>query len=77
MKYLVKEGMEQRLREFCMRFWGPVPGVVLGFKGQALLKEFLAVIAGNAKLQRLYTVSFVMLQTVVLENSDDVMLTSM
>lgn len=53
-KYLVKEGMEQRLREFCMKFCGPVPGVVLGFRSQALLKEFLAVIAGNAKLQRLY-----------------------
>ena len=53
-KYLVKEGMEQRLRKFCMKFCWSVPGMVLGFRNQALLKEFLAVIAGNAKLQRLY-----------------------
>ena len=55
-QYLVKEGMEQRLREFCMKFCQPSEGqsLVLGFQRLVLLKDFLTVIAGNAKLQRLY-----------------------
>ena len=55
-RYLVKENMEARLREFCMRFTGPsdCQGMVLGFQKQALLRDLLSVVAGNAKLQRLY-----------------------
>lgn len=55
-KYLVKEGLEGRLREFCMQFCGPGVGlsVVLGFQRQAMLKDFLTLIASNATLQRLY-----------------------
>jgi protein HIRA/HIR1 len=55
-RYLVKEGMEVRLREFCMEFCRPgVEGMmVLGFQRQEMLKDFLALVAGNAKLQRLY-----------------------
>ena len=57
-KYLVKESMEAKLREFCMQYCKPRSGMgaraVLGFDAKAMLKEFLSVIAGNAKLQRLY-----------------------
>lgn len=56
-KYLVKEGMELRLREFCMQFCRPAgvrKSMVLGFQRQEMLKDFLTLIAGNAKLQRLY-----------------------
>ena len=55
-RYLVKENMEDRLREFCMKFTGPsdCQGMVLGFQKQALLRDLLTVVAGNAKLQRLY-----------------------
>ena len=59
-RYLVKENLEGRLREFCLQFSGPssgggrAGGVVLGFQKQALLREFLAMVAQNAKLQRLY-----------------------
>ena len=55
-RYLVKEDMEDRLREFCMDFTGPCgcQGMVLGLQKQALLRDLLTVVAGNAKLQRLY-----------------------
>ncbi len=55
-RYLVKEGLEERLREFCLRFTGPCgrDEMILGFQKRALLKDFLALVAGNPKLQRLY-----------------------
>ena len=55
-RYLVKENMENRLREFCSQFTSPVghSEMVLGLPKQSLLKEWLAVVAGNTKLQRLY-----------------------
>ena len=55
-RYLVKQNLEERLREFCLKFTGPSDhsAVVLGFQRELLLRDFLAIIAGNAKLQRLY-----------------------
>ena len=56
-EYLVRECMEVRLREFCMQYCRPGSGgkdVVLGFERREMAKDFLAVIAGNAKLQKLY-----------------------
>ena len=55
-RYLVKESMENRLREFCTQFTSPTgcSDMVLGLPKQSLLKEWLAVVAGNTKLQRLY-----------------------
>ena len=55
-KFLVKHCMEERLREFCVQFCRPGAGgqQVLGFGTQAMARDFLSVIAGNAKLQRLY-----------------------
>lgn len=73
-KYLVKECMEEKLREFCMQYCRPDgggghrggdgggngvsgyqrPRVVLGFGAPEMLRDFLTLIAGNAKLQRLY-----------------------
>ena len=56
-RYLVKESLEARLREFCVQFTAPLKsgqGMVLGFSKETLLKDFLTIIAGNAKLQRLY-----------------------
>ena len=55
-RYLVKENMESRLREFCSQFTSPsgCDGMVLGLSKQSLLKEWLAVVARNTKLQRLY-----------------------
>ena len=66
-KYLVKENMEERLREFCMQYSRPDgdhrgsgvsenqrPNIVLGFDAQDMLQDFLTLIAGNSKLQRLY-----------------------
>ena len=56
-RYLVKESHEARLREFCVQFTSPLKSgeeMVLGFRKESLLRLFLAIIAGNAKLQRLY-----------------------
>ena len=55
-RYLVKENMENRLREFCAQFTSPagLDRMVLGLTKQSLLKEWLVVVAGNTKLQRLY-----------------------
>ena len=55
-EYLVKENMEERLREFCSGFMSSVGQgrMVLGFQRKMLLKNFLVSIASNAKLQRLY-----------------------
>ena len=58
-KFLVREGLEERLREFCMQFCRPgggggEGGVVLGFGVRGMARDFLSDIAGNAKLQRLY-----------------------
>ena len=56
-QYLVKESMEVRLREFCMQYCRPGSvreTTVVGFGIPAMVKDFLPVIAGNAKLQRLY-----------------------
>lgn len=55
-RYLVNENMENRLREFCSQFTGPtgLQGMVLGMPKQSLVKEWLVVVAGNTKLQRLY-----------------------
>ena len=55
-RYLVKENMENRLREFCTQFTSPtgLDKMVLGLSKQSLLKEWLVVVAGNTKLQRLY-----------------------
>ena len=53
-QFLVKEGLEGRLREFCMQFCRPGEGLVVGLERGDLLRDFLGVIAGNAKLQRLY-----------------------
>ena len=55
-RYLVKESMENRLREFCSQFTAPsgCDGMVLGLSKQSLLREWLAVVASNTKLQRLY-----------------------
>lgn len=55
-RYLVKENMESRLREFCTQFTSPtgLDRMVLGLSKQSLLKEWLVVVASNTKLQRLY-----------------------
>ena len=55
-RYLVTENLESRLREFCMTFAGPGDhgSMILGFPRQVFLKDFLAVVAGSGKLQRLY-----------------------
>ena len=55
-RYLVNENMEKRLREFCSQFTSPagLGEMVLGMSKQSLLKEWLVVVSGNAKLQRLY-----------------------
>lgn len=58
-QFLVKNNMEERLREFCGKFSGPVGShegdLVLGFSKGELLGGFLAIIAKNPKLQRLYS----------------------
>ena len=56
-RFLVKEGLEDRLREFCMQFCRPGGGgggAVLGFGVKGMARDFLSDIAGNTKLQRLY-----------------------
>ena len=63
-RFLAKEGLEERLREFCMQFCQPAggggrggkeeEGMVLGFGVRGMARDFLSDIAGNAKLQRLY-----------------------
>ena len=56
-RYLVKEEREERLREFCGQFTSPAGGDggrVLGVAKQSMLRDFLPIIAGNARLQRLY-----------------------
>ncbi len=57
-RYLVREEQELRLREFCGQFTTPSgqesEGRVLGLTKQSLLRNFLPIIAGNARLQRLY-----------------------
>ena len=58
-QFLVKNNMEGRLREFCGKFSGPLGShegdLVLGFSRGELLAVFLAIIAKNPKLQRLYS----------------------
>ena len=53
---LVKENMEEQLREFCLQFTGPLDSqrAVLGYRKQVLLKEMLKIVLENGKLQRLY-----------------------
>ncbi len=57
-RYLVREEQELRLREFCGQFTTPSgqegKGQVLGLTKHSLLRNFLSIIAGNARLQRLY-----------------------
>lgn len=55
-RYLVKESLEDRLREFCLNFATPCgrDAMVLGLHKKTLLREFLLVVGGNHKLQRLY-----------------------
>lgn len=55
-QFLVAAEMEVRLREFCSRFTTPsgYQELLFGLERSALLKDFLLLIAGNAKLQRLY-----------------------
>ncbi len=56
-KYLVKDNLEGKLREFCRIFSFPAgkTEIVLGFNKLDLLQEFLVIIAKNTKLQRLYS----------------------
>ena len=56
MRFLVQEGLEARLREFCGEFVGPSGSsrVVLGLQKQAFLRDFLGLIGENPSLQRLY-----------------------
>ena len=55
-RYLVRQNLEERLREFCMKFTEPSghSTMVLGFQREVLLRDFLAIVASNVKLQRLY-----------------------
>lgn len=55
-RYMVREGLEARLREFCGEFVCPSGSakVVLGLQKQAFLRDFLGLIGENAGLQRLY-----------------------
>ncbi|KAL5468908.1 hypothetical protein EMCRGX_G030058 [Ephydatia muelleri] len=55
-RFLVQEGLEARLREFCGEFVGPSGSsrVVLGLQKQAFLRDFLGLIGENPSLQRLY-----------------------
>ena len=55
-RYLVRQNLEERLREFCMKFTEPLghSTMVLGFQREVLLRDFLGIVASNVKLQRLY-----------------------
>lgn len=55
-RFLVHESQEERLREFCMELIrSSSRGIpTLGGQGSATIQELLAIIARNAKLQRLY-----------------------
>lgn len=55
-RFLVQEGLEARLREFCGEFVGPSGSckVVLGLQKQAFLRDFLGLIGESPNLQRLY-----------------------
>nr|CAD7414526.1 unnamed protein product [Timema poppensis] len=63
-KFLVQEGLEQRLRVICDDFLGPIHSLdsqshvwvktILGFPKHTLLKEVLEIVKANLKLQRLY-----------------------
>ena len=55
-RYLVRQNLEEQLREFCMKFTEPSghSTMVLGFQREVLLRDFLAIVASNVKLQRLY-----------------------
>ena len=58
-QYLVKNNMEDRLREFCGKFSEPPSRrgseLVMGFSKEETLREYLAIIAKNPKLQRLHS----------------------
>lgn len=55
-QFLVKDNLEGRLREFCRGFCAPTGRneIILGFRKEELLQEFLAVVSKNPKFQRFY-----------------------
>ncbi|KAG8455922.1 hypothetical protein GDO86_001931 [Hymenochirus boettgeri] len=62
-RYLVNEGVEQKLRELCQDLLGPVHHSsssqwetrILGLRKRELLKELLPLIGQNLRFQRLFT----------------------
>ena len=56
-QFLVKENLEERLREFCGEFSSPKghDEMILGLSKFNLLQEMLSIVAKNTKFQRLYS----------------------